>query len=88
MKICVGYHTYWIVIVGAEVTPHGSNFLCCTGMWFMHCHYDFHLSMGMAAVFIVEDGTTADTSLPPPPVFSSCSHDNSLMPQEFFLKAK
>ncbi|CAD6252954.1 unnamed protein product [Miscanthus lutarioriparius] len=58
------------------------------GMWFMHCHYDFHLSMGMAAVFIVEDGTTADTSLPPPPVFSSCSHDNSLKPQEFFLKAK
>ncbi|GJN05006.1 hypothetical protein PR202_ga22599 [Eleusine coracana subsp. coracana] len=38
------------------------------GAWFIHCHYEFHLSMGMSAVFIVEDGPTVDTSLPPPPV--------------------
>ncbi|EEC66776.1 hypothetical protein OsI_33164 [Oryza sativa Indica Group] len=37
------------------------------GAWLMHCHFEFHLSMGMAAVFIVEDGPTVDTSLPPPP---------------------
>ncbi|TKW02097.1 hypothetical protein SEVIR_8G222600v4 [Setaria viridis] len=50
------------------------------GVWFMHCHYEFHLSMGMAAVFIVEDGPTVDTSLLPPPVnFPTCSHDNSLI---------
>jgi laccase len=52
------------------------------GVWFMHCHYEFHLSMGMAAVFIVEDGPTMDTSLPPPPVnFPTCGHDIDLMPK-------
>ncbi|CAL4983145.1 unnamed protein product [Urochloa decumbens] len=59
------------------------------GVWFMHCHYEFHLSMGMAAVFIVEDGPTMDTSLPPPPVnFPTCSHDISLMPKEFHLQTE
>ncbi|CAL4986260.1 unnamed protein product [Urochloa decumbens] len=38
------------------------------GVWFMHCHFEFHLLMGMAAVFVVEDGPTVDTSLPPPPM--------------------
>lgn len=37
------------------------------GAWFIHCHFEFHLAMGMAAVFIVEDGPTPNTSLPPPP---------------------
>ncbi|KAG0530940.1 hypothetical protein BDA96_05G230900 [Sorghum bicolor] len=37
------------------------------GAWFIHCHFEFHLAMGMAAVFIVEDGRTPNTSLPPPP---------------------
>ncbi|TVU33124.1 hypothetical protein EJB05_24909 [Eragrostis curvula] len=53
------------------------------GVWFMHCHFEFHLSMGMAAVFIVEDGPTADTSLHPPPAdFQTCGHDESLMLQK------
>ena len=53
-----------------------------TGVWFIHCHYEFHLTMGMAAVFIVEDGPTMDTSLPPPPVnFPTCGHDIDLMPK-------
>ncbi|OEL21560.1 Laccase-15 [Dichanthelium oligosanthes] len=57
------------------------------GVWFMHCHYEFHLSMGMAAVFVVEDGPTMETSLPPPPLdFPSCSHDNNLAPDEFYLQ--
>ncbi|KAL6641655.1 hypothetical protein ACP70R_019836 [Stipagrostis hirtigluma subsp. patula] len=43
------------------------------GLWYMHCHYEFHLSMGMIAIFIVEDGPTVDTSLPPPPAdFPTC----------------
>ncbi|PAN27573.1 hypothetical protein PAHAL_5G089200 [Panicum hallii] len=37
------------------------------GMWFMHCHIDSHLSIGLAMVFEVEDGPTPDTKLPPPP---------------------
>lgn len=37
------------------------------GAWFMHCHFEFHIAMGMAAVFEVENGTTPDTTLPPPP---------------------
>jgi laccase len=50
----------------------------------MHCHYEFHLSMGMAAVFIVEDGTTTDTSLPPPPTDfpTCCAKDHNLLPDE------
>ncbi|XP_062183533.1 laccase-15-like [Phragmites australis] len=56
------------------------------GVWFMHCHYEFHLSMGMAAVFVVEDGPTLDTSLPPPPVdFPTCGHDNNQLHNEFYL---
>ncbi|KAL6642479.1 hypothetical protein ACP70R_020660 [Stipagrostis hirtigluma subsp. patula] len=51
------------------------------GVWFMHCHFDTHLSMGMTAVFIVDDGPTADTSLPPPPAdFPTCGHDDNTMP--------
>ncbi|CAL4990207.1 unnamed protein product [Urochloa decumbens] len=34
------------------------------GIWYMHCHYEFHLTMGMVALFIVEDGPTVNTSLP------------------------
>ncbi|XP_034569620.1 laccase-15 isoform X2 [Setaria viridis] len=60
------------------------------GVWFMHCHYEFHLIMGMAAVFIVEDGPTVDTSLPPPPANfpTYCGHDNNLLPDELCLQTK
>jgi laccase len=33
-------------------------------MWFMHCHIDSHLSIGLGMVFGVEDGP--DTKVPPP----------------------
>ncbi|PUZ45626.1 hypothetical protein GQ55_8G239800 [Panicum hallii var. hallii] len=58
------------------------------GVWFMHCHYEFHLAMGMATVFIVEDGTTADTSLPPPPVdFPTCfGNCDNVLPYELRLE--
>jgi len=43
------------------------------GVWYMHCHYELHVSIGMAAVFIIEDGPTVDSALPPPPVdFPKC----------------
>ncbi|PAN43553.1 hypothetical protein PAHAL_8G244400 [Panicum hallii] len=59
------------------------------GVWFMHCHYEFHLAMGMAAVFIVEDGPTVDTSLPPPPMgFPTRGNDHNLMPDGFYLQTK
>ncbi|CAL4910863.1 unnamed protein product [Urochloa decumbens] len=55
------------------------------GVWYFHCHYEFHLSMGMTAVFIVEDGPTVDTSLPPPPMdFPSCSRN--VMPDKYYLQ--
>lgn len=38
------------------------------GAWFMHCHFEFHIAMGMAAVFEVENGPMPETSLPPPPL--------------------
>ena len=43
------------------------------GVWYMHCHYELHVSIVMAAVFIIEDGPTVDSALPPPPVdFPKC----------------
>ena len=43
------------------------------GVWYMHCHYELHVSIGMAAVFIIEDGPTVESALPPPPVdFPKC----------------
>ncbi|CAN6283662.1 unnamed protein product [Urochloa humidicola] len=46
------------------------------GIWYMHCHFEYHMTMGMIALFIVEDGPTVDTSLPPPRADfqSSCGH--------------
>jgi hypothetical protein len=42
--------------------------------------------MGMAAVFIVEDGQTKNMSLPPPPVnFPTTGQDINLMPNELSL---
>jgi len=37
-------------------------------MWFMHCHFDAHLDLGLGMVFEVQDGPTAETSVPPPPL--------------------
>ncbi|PUZ45615.1 hypothetical protein GQ55_8G239000 [Panicum hallii var. hallii] len=59
------------------------------GVWYVHCHYEFHLSMGMAAIFIVEDGPTEGTSLPAPPSseFLPCNHAHRLVPNdELYLK--
>ncbi|XP_021288985.1 laccase-7-like [Herrania umbratica] len=37
------------------------------GVWLMHCHLDAHLPLGLATAFVVENGPTPDTTLPPPP---------------------
>ncbi|CAL5388455.1 unnamed protein product [Camellia sinensis] len=37
------------------------------GVWLMHCHMDVHLPWGLAMAFVVENGPTASTTLPPPP---------------------
>lgn len=37
------------------------------GVWILHCHLDVHLSWGLAMAFIVEDGGTPESTLPPPP---------------------
>ncbi|KAG4152511.1 hypothetical protein ERO13_D04G126600v2 [Gossypium hirsutum] len=37
------------------------------GVWFMHCHFDGHMAIGLSTAFIVENGPTPDTTLPPPP---------------------
>ncbi|KAE8692878.1 Laccase-12 [Hibiscus syriacus] len=37
------------------------------GVWFMHCHIESHLPMGMATAIVVENGPTPETTLPPPP---------------------
>lgn len=37
------------------------------GVWLMHCHLDVHLGWGLATAFVVENGPTPATTLPPPP---------------------
>ncbi|XP_031399176.1 laccase-7-like [Punica granatum] len=37
------------------------------GVWIMHCHLDVHLPLGLATAFVVENGPTPATTLPPPP---------------------
>jgi laccase len=37
------------------------------GVWFMHCHLDVHLPWGLATAFVVKNGPTEDSTLPPPP---------------------
>ncbi|GKV10097.1 hypothetical protein SLEP1_g21508 [Rubroshorea leprosula] len=37
------------------------------GAWITHCHLDVHLPVGLATAFVVENGPTPSTTLPPPP---------------------
>ncbi|KAH6834720.1 laccase 14 [Perilla frutescens var. hirtella] len=43
------------------------------GVWFMHCHFERHVSWGMGMVFIVRDGKRPEEKmLPPPPDMPRC----------------
>lgn len=45
--------------------------------------------MGMVALFIVEDGQTANTSLPSPPAnFQAYGNANNLMPDKYNLQSE
>ncbi|KAF7805049.1 laccase-17-like [Senna tora] len=37
------------------------------GVWFMHCHFEVHLSWGLKMAWIVLDGKLPNQKLPPPP---------------------
>ncbi|KAI8028214.1 Laccase-4 [Camellia lanceoleosa] len=37
------------------------------GVWLMHCHMDIHVPWGLSMAFVVENGPTSSTTLPPPP---------------------
>ncbi|KAJ8899715.1 hypothetical protein K2173_019414 [Erythroxylum novogranatense] len=37
------------------------------GVWLMHCHMDLHLPWGLASAFVVQNGPTSSSRLPPPP---------------------
>ncbi|XP_065881160.1 putative laccase-9 isoform X2 [Euphorbia lathyris] len=54
----------WLAVRFRAVNP---------GVWLWHCHMARHLSWGMATVFIVKNGESADTSLrKPPPYMPPC----------------
>ncbi|XP_058099506.1 laccase-7-like [Magnolia sinica] len=38
------------------------------GVWLMHCHLDVHLSWGSSTAFVIDNGPTASSTLPPPPL--------------------
>ncbi|KAJ0520937.1 putative laccase [Helianthus annuus] len=43
------------------------------GVWFIHCHLDVHFPWGLATAFVVENGGTPESTLPPPPAdFPKC----------------
>lgn len=43
------------------------------GVWFMHCHFEVHLSWGLRMAWIVQDGKLPNQNLlPPPPDLPSC----------------
>ncbi|XP_076947833.1 laccase-14-like [Bidens hawaiensis] len=43
------------------------------GVWFMHCHFERHVSWGMGMVFIVRNGKDINARvLPPPPDMPPC----------------
>ncbi|CAI9763921.1 unnamed protein product [Fraxinus pennsylvanica] len=43
------------------------------GVWFMHCHFERHVSRGMGMVFIVRNGRSRDAKiLPLPPDMPRC----------------
>ncbi|KAJ0732911.1 putative laccase [Helianthus annuus] len=43
------------------------------GVWFMHCHFERHVSWGMGMVFIVRNGKASnDKVLPPPAAMPPC----------------
>ncbi|KAJ3680757.1 hypothetical protein LUZ60_015246 [Juncus effusus] len=43
------------------------------GVWFVHCHIDTHLRLGLATILEVENGPTKNYILPAPPVdFPKC----------------
>ncbi|XP_068644557.1 laccase-7-like [Aristolochia californica] len=37
------------------------------GVWLLHCHLDVHLPLGLATAFVVENGPSSSSTLPPPP---------------------
>ncbi|XP_031386005.1 laccase-17-like [Punica granatum] len=37
------------------------------GVWFMHCHFEVHISWGLRMAWIVLDGSLPSQKLPPPP---------------------
>lgn len=37
------------------------------GVWFIHCHFEDHMSWGLATTFQVDNGPTPSSTLPPPP---------------------
>ncbi|KAB2035349.1 hypothetical protein ES319_D04G146300v1 [Gossypium barbadense] len=58
-------HTIGVPVGGWAVIRFVAN---NPGVWFMHCHFDGHLPIGLATAFVVENGPTPETTLPPPPV--------------------
>lgn len=39
----------------------------CTGVWFMHCHLEVHVSWGLKMAWLVLDGERPNEKLLPPP---------------------
>ncbi|KAK6935853.1 Multicopper oxidase, C-terminal [Dillenia turbinata] len=37
------------------------------GVWFMHCHFEVHMSWGLRMAWVVMDGKLPNQKLPPPP---------------------
>lgn len=68
--------THLPVVKDTVIVPSGGfvqiRFRACNpGYWFFHCHFEYHMHIGMAATIKVGN----DTDIPqPPPNFPTCGH--------------
>lgn len=53
------------------------------GVWFMHCHFERHLSWGMNTAFIVKSGGTPETTIQEPPAYMPPCNYTPLLHQVF-----
>ena len=64
MHVCFIFLSY---IFCKPYIEHMMMRVCEIGVWFMHCHFEVHLSWGLKMAWIVLDGKQPNQKLPPPP---------------------
>ena len=62
--------TSFFLFIGFDLHTYNNGFvfeILYAGVWFMHCHFDRHMSWGMDMAFLVKNGKTPNARMLPPP---------------------